>query len=252
MQKSKITLHALHGFLGFAGDWAPVLPRGVEIQSHDLFASQGSLAERASALNSQVRGPGQILVGYSLGGRIALHALTQTPERWAAAVIVSANPGISSAAHPTERANRIESDRTWARRFLEEDWSTLLPAWDAQPVFARQGDVPACHERNASDPHHPHDRRIHLSRAACAEILTSCSLGLQEDLRPKIAQLTLPILWISGQQDAKYSQIAEQMGQLGACAVSVPGAGHRVPWEQPALFRSEVERFLATNFAPKY
>lgn len=229
-------LHCLPGFLGQAADFQALLSSSLDsrmLRHSELQtdATRGkTLAERGAFLNSSLKvegkaegKAGEILLGYSLGGRIALHALTQNPNHWKGAIIISSNPGL---VNPGERLARIALDRIWAERFLVENWSTLLRDWDLQPVFAG---VPFMDTNLGVE-----DFRPQVSRQDCADLLVSCSLGLQEDLRPKIAALKLPILWISGQLDAKYSQIGAEMAQLNSNirSVFVEGAGHRIPWKQ--------------------
>jgi 2-succinyl-6-hydroxy-2,4-cyclohexadiene-1-carboxylate synthase len=233
----KPILHCLPGFLGKASDWSSFSQNTFDSCPYDFMRPEAlgkTLEERAHLLNADRSKEGGVLLGYSLGGRIALHALTQSPESWRGAIIVSANPGLRDT---SERDVRVEVDRKWARRFLEESWSSVLRDWDAQPVFGSQ---PYPLQDEGVDP------RSELSRELCADLLTSCSLGLQEDLRPKIARLKVPILWISGEQDVKYSQIGEEMVRLnsGIRHLSIPGAGHRVNPEKVGAHLFALEEYV--------
>ena len=77
-----------------------------------------------------------MLLGYSLGGRLALHALLHAPELWAGALVVGADTGL---ADPKEREARVRWDAAWAERFLNEPWEDVLRDWDAQAVFGGAG-----------------------------------------------------------------------------------------------------------------
>src|SRR5512141_1235766 len=107
---------ALHGFLGLPSDWNFLRQAGFEIETPELDAIPSS---------------GQTLLGYSLGGRMALHALVggATYER---AVIVSANLGIEG---DDARLSRRRADEHWARRFETQPWEPLMRDWNAQPLF---------------------------------------------------------------------------------------------------------------------
>jgi 2-succinyl-6-hydroxy-2,4-cyclohexadiene-1-carboxylate synthase len=59
-----------------------------------------------------------------MGGRLAMHALLESPELWSAAILVSANPGLPAADHPG-RAQRMASDESWARRFESDPWEQV-------------------------------------------------------------------------------------------------------------------------------
>lgn len=161
-----------------------------------------------------------VLLGYSMGGRLALQLLEQ--QRFAKAIIVSA--GLNA----PDEARRARDDE-WARRFESEEWSSLMCAWNAQPVFG--GHVV---ERREAD----------YDRAELARQLRECSPAVLPP--PKLESLETPILWIAGERDARYVEIGRRAvarlphAELWVC----PGAGHRVPWEQPQAFVSRLRDFL--------
>lgn len=215
------------GFLGTAEEWdfCPFPHTVVDLLT---TPSPQSLAEWAPILVSYEKDLPKILIGYSLGGRIALHALTAYPEHFTKAVIISAHTGLSS---EEERKTRIKNDAAWAARFAAESWDSVMADWNAQPVFG--GSEKTRHEKN-------YDRR-HLSHA-----LTSWSLGTQKDLLPSLSGITTEILWITGAHDKKFTAIGDT-----ACEALpnsrhwvCPHAGHRVPLENPDAFLSVVTDFL--------
>lgn len=163
---------------------------------------------------------GEVLLGYSMGGRLALQLLEQ--QRFTKAVIVSA--GLN--APDEERRNR---DEEWARRFESEEWTLLMAAWNAQPVFGGHA-----LERHEAD----YDRR------ELARQLREWSPAVLPP--PRLEAIETPILWIAGERDAKYVDIARRAverlpdAELWIC----PDAGHRVPWEQPEAFIERLRRFL--------
>ena len=161
-----------------------------------------------------------VLLGYSMGGRLALQRLER--ERFDKAVIISA--GLN--APDSERRAR---DEEWARRFESEEWSSLMRAWNAQPVFG--GHVV---ERREED----------FDRAGLARQLRESSPAVLPP--PRLESIETPILWVAGERDAKYVEIGQQTvarlphAELWIC----PGAGHRVPWEQPDLLVARLRLFL--------
>ena len=237
----KAQFHCLHGFLGKPQDWSAFFPDSS--LHYDLFSAArtpypANLVEWGDAINrdATVTPRPRILLGYSLGGRIALHALAQGPELWSAAVIISAHPGLSSA---SEKKERLKQDEMWARRFVSDDWTKLMQDWNAQSIFAGLSQQRVEKE---------------FSRSILSRVLVSCSLGQQQDLRPSIQAHRIPILWISGERDAKYRAIADEVveiraqgqngSQTGIYSVCIPNAGHRVPWDQPKAFRDAIEKFI--------
>jgi 2-succinyl-6-hydroxy-2,4-cyclohexadiene-1-carboxylate synthase len=163
---------------------------------------------------------GKVLLGYSMGGRLALDRLER--ERYDKAIIISAG---LNAPDPARRTR----DEEWARRFERDDWRTLMRDWNAQPVFG--GHVVARREED-------YDRR------ELARQLREWSPAVLPP--PRLEEIATSILWIAGERDAKYVDVARRAverlphAELWVC----PDAGHRVPWEQPQRFIERLRLFL--------
>lgn len=220
----EISFHTLHGFLGHPQDW-PSFPNATH---HSLYEEQLPYWDWAESFNSKIEGDvPKVLMGYSLGGRLAMHALVQNPKKWAAAVIISAHPGLNS---PKLKQDRISSDLAWSEKFRHEAWETLIEAWNGQPVFAQSKPV----KREESS----------YSRHALSNMLELWSLGQQDDLNRKLKQLSVPILWIVGEDDHKFSQIPYPENHPRTKKIIIKNASHRVPWDQPKRLYQEVDRFI--------
>lgn len=227
-------LYALHGFLGRPDDWDLLLDRTT--QSIDLFEpplapdlhSWGENFNK-QILTSSSTPTSRILMGYSLGGRLALHALSQNPSLWNAAIIISANPGLTT---DEERSQRQLLDEQWAVRFENEPWEQLMNAWNQQKAF--QGNSFEFTRREKD-----YDRKM------LADSLRNWSLGKQEYLNEKISTLPMPILWMIGSSDplaAKASKIQLQHPQSKIWLAE--DAGHRLPWQQPKQFLLKLSQFI--------
>jgi 2-succinyl-6-hydroxy-2,4-cyclohexadiene-1-carboxylate synthase len=236
------SIHCLHGFLGLSSDWHEVIPSDLNRVCYDFFSSEKSqrpptqLSQLGQWVNQQVHkdiSP-RVLLGYSLGGRVALHSLEECPDLWTGAVIVSAHPGLIQR---EDRESRLNSDQKWSDRFLNEDWENVVHDWNSQPVFGR----------GTSPLRRPESW---FSRLALAEIMKGCSLGMQMDFRPFLRKVRVPILWIYGEDDAKFRSISEEIVALNPRirGAAVPGASHRVPWDQPQIFRETLMRFLGEMY----
>lgn len=190
-----VLIRALAGFLGRPSDW-------------DFLPWPHSATE------------GEVLLGYSMGGRLALQMLER--ERFTKAIIVSA--GLNA---PDEE--RRARDEEWARRFESEEWPSLMDAWNAQPVFGG---------------HRVPRREEDYDRVELARQLREWSSAVLPP--PRLEQIETPLLWIAGERDAKYVDIARRAvarlphAELWIC----PDAGHRVPWEQPDAFVDRLRAFL--------
>lgn len=223
------TIHALHGFLGKPSDWDQH-QFDYPVVAHPLSCN-ATMSEWAQHFNDAVSKESgkRVLLGYSLGGRLALHALLQQPNLWDAAILISTHTGLST---PEEILARHSADSKWAKRFEGETWSTLTRDWNAQVIFAR-------------DPGIPRFERDYC-RQDLAKILRQWSLAQQDNLLPKLAELQVPTLFVAGQQDPKFTHIAKACGLTHPKSKIwiAPEAGHRVPWQQPALFEREVRNFF--------
>lgn len=238
----------LHGAVGMAAGFRDFAKRLVErktaVRNVDLwrFLEGGgfSMAQFGAALNSEAggetfRGSGRGLLGYSMGGRLALHALLEKSHPWSAAVIVSAHPGLRD---PAERQARRHADSVWARKAMLGDWREFLAEWDAQAVLA------GCAVR---DDALAARMATHRREIACSFV--DWSLGAQEPLWDRLVDIQIPILWVVGEEDPKFRQIAElAVGILPKARLAVaPGAGHRVPWEAADWLADEVAGFFKTG-----
>jgi 2-succinyl-6-hydroxy-2,4-cyclohexadiene-1-carboxylate synthase len=235
----------LHGAVGTAADWRGVAKRlaaaAIGSRAVDLWrfleCEPMTLPDFGQALNAEAggevfRGSGRALLGYSMGARMALHALLAANSPWQVAVLVSAHPGLESAA---ERAARLGSDAEWASRAFGGDWPQFLEAWNAQPVLG----TTAIRDDAAA-------RRMVARRREVARSFMDWSLGAQLPLWDRLGEITIPVLWIAGERDEKFRALAERAAQLSPKAqlAVAPAASHRVPWENEAWFAETVARFL--------
>ncbi len=226
-------MYALHGFLGRPTDWDPI-PQGVResFEALDLFAvahpSEG-LTQWGVAFNGLVaKQPAhkRILLGYSLGGRLAMHALLADPLLWDGAIFISVHTGLPK----HERAQRLHTDEQWAQRFLKDRWEEVICDWESQAIF--QGGRGCSFQRQERD----------YERADLAQALIGWSLGKQEDLQEPLSKLPLPIFWVAGEKDCRFVELAKRMVEIHPFSSLwiAPHAGHRVIWECRKLFWEEI------------
>jgi 2-succinyl-6-hydroxy-2,4-cyclohexadiene-1-carboxylate synthase len=233
----------LHGAVGMAADWRGfaknLAAAGIGSRAVDLWRFLDCcplpLAEFGKTLNAEAsgevfRGSGRALLGYSMGGRLALHALLEKDHPWQAAVIVSAHPGLE-ADHATRRA----TDAEWATQALAGNWQEFLDAWNSQSIF---GTSPMRDKQASSS--------LVMRRREIARSFVDWSLGAQEPLWDRLHEISIPVLWIAGENDPKFLALAGRAVSLMSHAhlAIAPGAGHRVPWEAETWFADQVARFL--------
>jgi 2-succinyl-6-hydroxy-2,4-cyclohexadiene-1-carboxylate synthase len=233
----------LHGAVGMAADWRGfaknLAAAGIGSRAVDLWrfldCCPMPLTDFGKTLNAEAcgevfRGSGRALLGYSMGGRLALHALLEKDHPWQAAVLVSAHPGLE-----TDRAARRASDTEWATRALAGNWQEFLNAWNSQSILA----TGPMRDKQASGS-------LVMRRREIARSFVDWSLGAQEPLWVRLGEITIPVLWIAGENDPKFLALAERAVSLMPHAhLSIaPGAGHRVPWNANEWFAETVAGFL--------
>jgi 2-succinyl-6-hydroxy-2,4-cyclohexadiene-1-carboxylate synthase len=203
----------------------------------DLWTTPGaSLPEWATLFCERVQThiiQPRFLLGYSLGGRLAFHALLQRPQLWQGAIIISADPGLPS---KEARQQCLAKDIAWGNQFLQGNWEDLLHRWNTLPIFCdRPPPYPALEQE--------------FSRTQIAQVFQNFSKGHQAELLPQLQQLKIPILFISGEEDQRYCQIGQTLAQH--CPTlshhTIPNAGHRVPWDNPEVFVPIVQQFLRSQ-----
>ncbi|MGA0853591.1 MAG: alpha/beta fold hydrolase [Luteolibacter sp.] len=240
----------LHGAVGAAGDWrtfaAAMSEQSIATRAVDLWrflaCEAMSMTRFGEALNAEANdaGAGQakrVLVAYSMGGRLALHALLRDDSPWDAAVIVSAHPGLEDA---DERRARLAQDAAWATKAFGGDWQKFLDEWNAQAVLA--GD--AVRDADAS-------ARLVMRRREIARSFVDWSLGAQEPMWNELGRIKIPLLWVVGERDEKFHHLGKRAvsSMPQARMVVAPGAGHRVPWECGEWFSQRVIEFLRAEIA---
>ena len=214
----------LHGFLGTPAMWdgiAKDTDRRVALPGHGGGPVAAPWMENLQIVAKAVAGT-HIVVGYSLGARVALGLVAEGLRPYA--ILISVNPGIDDEERPARRAN----DAAWAKRFRsDEPIDDVLDAWEAQPVFAGR------------PPRARRDERRALDREQLARSLEVMGLAEMPDYRLSVDGRCHLIV---GARDAKFLAIAR--GTHAPISI-IPESGHDPTLEQPA----ELARVLRTLHA---
>ncbi|MFT5125512.1 MAG: 2-succinyl-6-hydroxy-2,4-cyclohexadiene-1-carboxylate synthase [Kiritimatiellia bacterium] len=226
-----VPLVFVHGFMGRASDWEAIRSHFTrETQAPDVHGV--SLDEAADGLLETYPGP-VILLGYSMGARLALHAAVRHPERVWALVLESGMPGLEG---ETERLARRTQDKTRAAALQREGMQPFLEAWYAQPLFSTLGEhrTQLIQERSSLDP------------AMVAQQLCALSVAQQPNHWLALQNLSMPVLALAGSLDHKYAAVAERIASTcpqGQCVI-IDQAGHNVHLERPDAYVAAVKTFL--------
>ena len=228
------TVTFVPGFMQRGEAWQPVAARlATRYRSSCLDFATWTFEERIEELLAAAV-EGDAVVGYSMGGRLALHAALREPERFRALVLVGVTAGIEDAAQRADRRRSDESLAEWMeRRSIEE----VVARWEQQPVFATQ---PAELRESQRPGRLSHDPRL------LAELLRSAGQGASEPVWHKLRELRCPVLLTAGEQDRRYATAAHRMVERmpHARVRLVADAGHAPQLEAPVEFAELLGEFL--------
>jgi 2-succinyl-6-hydroxy-2,4-cyclohexadiene-1-carboxylate synthase len=228
------TVTFVPGFMQRGEAWEPVAGRlAPSYRSACLDFATWTFEERIAELLEAVA-PRSAVVGYSMGGRLALHAALREPERLGALVLVGVTAGIED---PVERDERRRSDESLAewmeRRSIEE----VVERWERQPVFASQSSQLREAQRAGRLSHDP--ERL-------AQLLRSAGQGASPAVWKNLAALRCPVLLTAGEQDRRYATAAARMAERipDARVRLIANAGHAPHLEAPDAFAGALREFL--------
>ena len=175
---------------------------------------------------------GKVLVGYSMGARMSLHAVLQHSYAMTGLVLVSGTPGIED---DSERATRVQADEELASRIETIGTSAFIQEWIRQPLFSKS----KFSNEEIQD-------RLRNTPASLATSLRKCGTGQQESLWPQLQEINIPVLLICGARDEKFSEIAQRMNQAipRSTLRVLDKAGHNAHLDQPEAFAQAVNSWL--------
>ena len=178
--------------------------------------------------------PGAVLVGYSLGGRLALHAALRAPKRYSALVLVGASAGIED---ESTRRKRRAADEELAGWIEAHPIAKVVARWERLPIFATQSS--ALRERQRRD-------RLRHDPRELAELLRTGGQGALEPVWDRLGEIACPTLAIAGERDPVYAAAAERLAGLipAGRAILVQGVGHAPQLEAPERIAAVLGEFL--------
>ena len=199
------TLVLLHGFTQTRQSWRPVIAAlggrrralAPDMPGHGHAAARPASFAACTGYVRALGGDGRFaLAGYSMGGRIALHAAFALADRLDRLVLIGASPGI---ADPAERAARRAADDALADRIeaigveaFAREWAAL-PLWEGQPDRVRAA-------ANAD--------RLRNTPEGLAAALRGLGTGVMDPLWDALPSLTVPVTLAVGERDEKFRAIA--------------------------------------------
>ncbi len=242
----------LHGFTGSAESWRPLLPglaQEFQLVCPDILGHGKSDKPRDAAsyrmeaaaadmvdLLDQLGVETAHLLGYSMGGRLAVFLALAYPQRFRSLVLESASPGLADGA---ERGRRRQADEDLANRIMARGIRWFVDYWESLPLWASQSRL------RADVLEAQRQQRLQNEPLALANSLRGMGAGAQPSLWSRLNALSMPTLLLAGEYDDKFRAIHAAMAERipDARLAVLPGAGHRIHLEQPAVFTRAITSF---------
>jgi 2-succinyl-6-hydroxy-2,4-cyclohexadiene-1-carboxylate synthase len=220
------------GFMQRGDAWRPVaelLPERYpsRLLDHAEHSFEGRMKEIEDA-------GADVLVGYSLGGRLALRAALRSAGPYRGVVLVGATAGLEEGPMRTQRAEADEKLASWMEAMPIED---IVALWERQPLFADQSETLVDEQRPGRLSHDPR---------SLALLLRTAGQGTLDPVWHELRSLKVPLLAIAGARDDGYSAAAKRIAATApnARAAIVEEAGHAAQLQQPARVADLITEFL--------
>lgn len=228
----------IHGFAGTPASWGDVIAawqlpdqiRAIALPGHGGSSVLSTWEDNLAAVAAEIVGC-DVVVGYSLGARVALGLIAAGHA--AHGVLIGVNPGVSDA----EREQRREFDARWAELLRTQGVAAFHNKWVTQPLFATQTRAPT--DRLTKR----HAARLALDPEQLARSLESMGLAAMPDYFPAVSAHRDRIALLAGADDAKYVALSSSL----PCASfeTIPDSGHDPTLEQPELLAAAISRAVA-------
>ncbi|MGE6377807.1 2-succinyl-6-hydroxy-2,4-cyclohexadiene-1-carboxylate synthase [Peribacillus muralis] len=246
----------LHGFTGNRDTWKfliPILSERytmimIDIIGHGMSTSPAEperyemnrVAEDITHILDELHFPKSHMLGYSMGGRLALAFASLYPEYVETLILESASPGLAT---EQERGIRKQNDKKLAGRILEFGMEAFVDHWESIPLFESQKHLPP--KTRASI----REQRLANDPVGLANSLLGMGTGSQASYWGNLQTLDFPVLLLTGEFDPKFCDIASSMEKKLRKAEwkIINGAGHAIHVEDGEKFGKIISEFLKRN-----
>jgi 2-succinyl-6-hydroxy-2,4-cyclohexadiene-1-carboxylate synthase len=257
VNKDKPVILFLHGFMGNIHEFDPAIKLlfddfsylTIDLPGHgktkvlgDEYYTMSSTAQAIIKLLDELKIDKCFLIGYSMGGRLALYLTLYFPQRFIKVILESASPGLAT---ETARLARIKTDTQIARKLTriinKDDFNNFLNHWYQQPIFGKVKDHPQYQSMIESRlANHP----LNLVKS-----LQFMGTGSQPCLWELLTPNTIPIVLLVGEKDAKFINI--NIAITKECKFAklqiIDQVGHNIHLENTLAFVKNIHDFFQTS-----
>ncbi len=226
----------LHGFLGHKEDWDEVISHlasrffclSLALPGHGSPFSTDFSQTLETTLNEHgVKSP--VLIGYSMGGRLALHAMHERPTLASRAIVFSSHPGLKD---DSERADRLSEELKWERLLKTLSLKEFLDRWYAQPLFASLAQQKELLTKLL-------ERRMQHNPRGVATAMRLFSSSRQ----PLLAKIPENAFFVCGEEDLKYKELYRKLIPPAQVRI-LANCGHALHVENPLICAQTIEKYL--------
>lgn len=243
----------LHGFTGSTQTWDQILPLlqnncqcilvdiighgKTDAPTYSYLYEMESVGNDIISILDKLLISKTALVGYSMGGRLALSIAVNHPDRISKLVLESSSPGLRS---EEERSARKKSDEELAFKIEKYGLDWFIDYWESIPLFQSQKSL-ALETQTLIRKQRGHNNVIGLANS-----LRGMGTGSQPSYWDNLLTLFVPVLLICGEIDEKFCFLAVEMEKrLPKSRVEkIKAVGHAIHVEEPKFFGKIVSGFL--------
>ena len=223
---------ALHGFTGRGSDFDLIKAKSrfplVALALKETFKANRECLDQVA--------PGNYLLGYSMGARVALNYAIHMSRKLLGLILVGATPGIQDA---KERKLRVKSDAQWIHLLEEQGLESFLKAWQKQPIIQSQAEILDFLREN----------RLKNTKDYLVKLLKNMGTGQMLPCWNLLKTIECPVLLVVGEKDEKFKDIAKKMTLSLKCVqyLEIPRVGHCAHLENTDFFCEYLDKFIEKN-----
>ena len=227
------TIQAVHGFGGDGEDFSLIQAASqidwccMDLLGHGASPKSSnpddySVQFQVKQVASQVKG--EILLGYSMGARLALHTVLEHPNTWKGLVLISGTAGLREG-----REARQLWDQALAERLKTSTREDFWQYWSQVPIIQSQ------HRVEEGFRSRREKRRQQTDLNSLAASVLGFGAGVMPSVWHRLSEIRIPVLLIVGQEDQKYHDLAKELdAQLRESQLHVIAkSGHAPHMERP-------------------